>query len=86
MEEEGKLPSSIIGYKGVHAFADFYEKFPEEISKMKSACLIQYCEDQEFTKEEYEAFKQGVATIIAFLQSSHAESNVILREKAKLKK
>ena len=86
MEEEGKLPSDIIGMKAVHEFAGFYLKHPEEIARMRGACLIQYCEDKEFSAEEYNAFKLGVATVLQFFLSATAESETILKAKEKLKK
>lgn len=83
MEEtqEGKLPSEIIGMRGVHGFADFYTRFPQEVAKMKDGCLIQYCDEQEFSQVEYSAFKQGVATVMKFFLSCKAESEVVLRAK-----
>jgi len=82
-EDDGKLPSEIIGMAAVHRFAAFYEKRPDEIAKMKDACLIRYCEEQEFNRAEYSAFKEGVATVMTFFLSCLMESNKALAEKTK---
>ena len=70
-------PSNIIPKDAVAAFSSFYMQRTDELTRVKNMALVDYCEKNQFTREEYEAFKTGVATYVQFFMDCYAETTLV---------
>ena len=72
---KGKLVTDVVSQKGVEKFSEFWFKNMGHIKTVNNEALLRFCEDHTFTKEEYDAFKRGVATMMDFMLACYEETN-----------
>jgi hypothetical protein len=52
----------------VGTYASFWGKNGLDLDKVKGELLKSYCESRSFTKEEYDAFRDGLGTMLLFFE------------------
>lgn len=72
-EIEPKNPSEVMKSEHVAQLATVWGRYSEALAELQKVTLIDFCERYEFTKDEYDAYKRGVASVLEFFLNCHEE-------------
>jgi len=79
-EEGGKYERILGGLQNMNEVAAFWEKNPDKIQLLAIDGLLDYTQNESFSKEEYDAFVKGLSVIGEAMQGCWQERQDVIRE------
>ena len=79
-EEGGKYERILGGLTNLNDIAAFWEKHPDKIQLIAINGLLEYTENESFSKEEYDAFVKGLSVVGNAMQGCWEERQDVIRE------
>lgn len=72
-EVQPKKPSDFLPNEQLQALATVWFKNTDAFKTIQNQVLQDFCERYEFTKDEYDAYKRGAASVLDILYACYAE-------------
>lgn len=76
-EMPAKKPSDFLTNEQMQALATIWFKNAEALKSIQSQTLLDFCERYEFTKDEYDAYKRGVAGVLDVFYNCFTEREAL---------
>lgn len=85
-EGTGNCARTLGGETELIRAAELYAENFDMIHLVTTAQIVEFCENQSFSREEFDAFKLGALSVGAFLQKSFIEYQKLVNNKKSLTK